>query len=591
MNYLIDQFMWGYQQHFQISLQSFAKRIFSKLDPYLRPKTFLVGILNEELGNRHEICLEPEDCGCMQRDFKNVRKLATQLELVDPESRILHTHPIAEKNHKIRIKNNALRNAILKTIQRSSVYSDLLTYVSSPTEKEEYLIFVILQVSKSAYESHYRLSKEESKEHYHISVSLINSTINEFLEAASHELYVPNAGADLGFSKYEGDEVTKAAGKNFMYTISSKGENPYGLHGLWDACNIISSLTYEGEEGVGGIIIARRDHQNVRMSLILDNPIIISEYRKVRKFLELSDQKNCLISDSYRIYGLGQIFGDYNPINENLFLVNFTQHYHWEVSHAESCLMKISYNQPHLPKTKIDREKFYSDLKRIFKGIKGKDLDNLWLIVVEALKQKHGTMLVVYKGAKDEAKRLAKQCFTIKPTALNEETIKINKITSIDGAVLLSPDGICHAIGVILDGLATDKGDSARGARYNSAVRYYENIKQEFPCILIIISEDGMVNFVPDLMPQVKRSFIIEKINELKELDKSDKIKVKDFNMTLDWLEQHKFYLSQDQCDEINNLRTDIEKKLEKQLGADFIKIVRRDLKPNPEMNESYLVD
>lgn len=589
MNYV--QFMWGYQHHFQISLESFAERIFSKLDPYLRPKTFLVGILNEELGNRHEICLEPEDCGCMQRDFKNVRKLATQLELVDPESRILHTHPIAEKNHKIRIKNNALRNAILKTIQRSSVYSDLLTYVSSPTEKEEYLIFVILQVSKSAYESHYRLSKEEFKEHYHISVSLINSTINEFLEAASHELYVPNAGADLGFSKYEGDEITKAAGKNFMYTISSKGENFYGLHGLWDACNIISSLTYEGEEGVGGIIIAPRDHQNVRMSLILDNPIIISEYRKVRKFLELSDQKNCLISDSYRIYGLGQIFGDYNLINENLFLVNFTQHYHWEVSHAENCLMKISYNQPHLPKTKIDREKFYSDLKRIFKGIKRKDLDNLWLIVVEALKQKHGTMLVVSKGAKDEAKRLAKQCFTIKPTALNEETIKINKITSIDGAVLLSPDGICHAIGVILDGLATDKGDSARGARYNSAVRYYENIKRRFPCILIIISEDGMVNFVPDLMPQVKRSFIIEKIDELKELDKSDKIRVKDFNMTLDWLEQHNFYLSQNQCDEINNLRTDIEKKLEKQLGADFIKIVRRDLKPNPEMNESYLVD
>ncbi|GAH64333.1 unnamed protein product [marine sediment metagenome] len=107
----------------------------------------------------------------------------------------------------------------------------------------------------SAYESHYRLSKEEFKEHYHISVSLINSTINEFLEAASHELYVPNAGADLGFSKYEGDEVIKAAGKNFMYTISSKGENFYGLHGLWDACNIISSLTYEGEEGVGELNI------------------------------------------------------------------------------------------------------------------------------------------------------------------------------------------------------------------------------------------------------------------------------------------------------------------------------------------------
>ncbi len=107
----------------------------------------------------------------------------------------------------------------------------------------------------------------------------------------------------------------------------------------------------------------------------------------------------------------------------------------------------------------------------------------------------------------------------------------------------------------------------------------------------MIVSEDGMVNLVPDLMPQVKRSFIIEKIDELKELDKSDKIRVKDFHMALDWLEQHRFYLVQNQCDEINNLRTDIETKMEEQLGTDYIKIVRHDLKPNPEMNESYLVD
>jgi len=591
MNYVIDQFMWGYQRHFQISLQVFAERVFSKLDPHLQPKTFLIGIRKEELGNRHEICLEPEDCGYIQGDFKNVRKLAAQLELVDPELKIIHTHPIAEKNHRIRIKNNALRDAILKIIQRSSVYSDLLTYASSPTEKEGYSIFVVLQISKSAYESHYRLSKEKSEEHYRISVSLINSTINKFLEAASHELYVPDAGAGLDFSKYEGDEVIKAAGKDFMYTVSSKGKALYGLYGLWDVCNIISSLTYEREGGIGGIIIAPRGHQNIKMSLILDNPIKISEYRKIRKFLELSDQKNYLISDSYLVYGLGQTSVEYNPINEDLFLVNFTQHYHWEVSHAGNCLMKVSYNQPHLPRTKINRKKFYSDLERIFKKIKRKDLDNLWSIVNEALKQKHGTMLVVSEKAKDEAKRLANQCFTIKPTALNEETIKINKITSIDGAVLLSPDGICHAIGVILDGLATEKGSSARGARYNSAIRYYENVRQEPPCIIIIISEDGMADFVPDLMPQIKRSLIIERIHELEELDKSDKIKVKDFNITLDWLEQHRFYLSQDQCDEINNLRTDIEKKLEKQLDTDYIKIVRYDLKPNSEMNESYLID
>ena len=47
-------------------------------------------------------------------------------------------------------------------------------------------------------------------------------------------------------------------------------------------------------------------------------------------------------------------------------------------------------------------------------------------------------------------------------------------VTNIDGAVLIEPSGICHAIGAILDGLATEKGDSSRGSRYNGALRYVQ---------------------------------------------------------------------------------------------------------------------
>lgn len=40
----------------------------------------------------------------------------------------------------------------------------------------------------------------------------------------------------------------------------------------------------------------------------------------------------------------------------------------------------------------------------------------------------------------------------------------IQQVTAIDGALLIDMKGICYAAGLILDGLATDKGDSARGA-------------------------------------------------------------------------------------------------------------------------------
>jgi DNA integrity scanning protein DisA with diadenylate cyclase activity len=72
-------------------------------------------------------------------------------------------------------------------------------------------------------------------------------------------------------------------------------------------------------------------------------------------------------------------------------------------------------------------------------------------------------------------------------------------ITAIDGAVLIDPTTTCYAIGVILDGLASNKGTPSRGARYNSAIRYVETCK--YPCLAIIVSEDGSIDLVPDLMP------------------------------------------------------------------------------------------
>ena len=101
-------------------------------------------------------------------------------------------------------------------------------------------------------------------------------------------------------------------------------------------------------------------------------------------------------------------------------------------------------------------------------------------------------MVVISKGADIEAKRLEKQCIKIKPTYLNSQLVR--KVSAIDGAILIEPSTKCHAIGVILDGLASNKGTSSRGARYNSAIRYVELSK--YPCLAIVISQDGMVDLV-----------------------------------------------------------------------------------------------
>ena len=213
----------------------------------------------------------------------------------------------------------------------------------------------------------------------------------------------------------------------------------------------------------------------------------------------------------------------------------------------------------------------------------------MWEIVLEAVKQHRGTLILISSGAEKEAIRLSSQCFIIEPVKLDD--ILTRKLTSIDGAVLLSPDGICHAIGVILDGMATSKGDSARGARFNSAIRYYEATKNQYDSIMVIISEDGMVDIIPSLRPQVKRTSIAKQVEKLRLINNSgEEISIKSFNVTMDWLEQHRFYLSGEQCKEINHLRSEVDKKLDSQTKEGFIRMVRNDLAPNAEMNDTYFL-
>ena len=101
-------------------------------------------------------------------------------------------------------------------------------------------------------------------------------------------------------------------------------------------------------------------------------------------------------------------------------------------------------------------------------------------------------MLVITTEALAEADRLKLQCTLVEPVPLTPLITRL--VTSIDGAVLLDPEGYCYSIGVILDGRASGRGDSARGARYNSALRYVES--SEYPCIAVVVSEDGLVDVI-----------------------------------------------------------------------------------------------
>ena len=575
-------FMWGFQQHMLNSFQVSSEQVFDKIDVRLRPRVFFLGILIEKTENQHPICLEPEDCGFSVIQFNKVKNLASELSATDPERSILHSHPQAQNSSDKRAIERAYIEAIRKTLKKTD-FENLDSYhVANPAYIGGYMVFTVLVLSQEIYGQLYSLTKN-NWDRFPILRSFPESVVKEYLKECTTELKDPNRG--MPDDRRSADEIFRSAGRSFMYTVALAGNNFDGIHHFYEACNEIASLKYEGAVGLGSLVVASKDHKNIRMTLELGSPIKVGDFRMVRKFLEISDNNSIIICDSALIYGLGEIQGRYNPKEENLFTISFTSYFNWTVSHDGNPLMEVAYRQPSLPREKIDRDAFYSDFRRIFMGILKPQLDDLWEAVNEATDQKHGTMIVISDQAQTEAQRLGSQSFPINPMKLSRAMVK--NITSIDGALLLDRDARCHAIGVILDGPASEKGNPARGARYNSAIRYYEQFKDSKSLALVIVSEDGMINLLPSLRPQIHHSDIENAINDLVNVLKKETFDIKTFNRTMSYFSLVNFYLTKKECDNINVCRKEIENKFK---GGTQLRILYEDLKPSSEMNESYYI-
>lgn len=579
----VKLFMWGYQQHFRIFAQTAAEGIFNKLDKDLNPKVFLVGILVRSRPDRHPLCLEPEDCGYEPAGFDDMKKQAEHFEALDEERHVLHSHPIAQENHLVRLKNRSLLKAIEKVIRREDQCNQVVSFCSWPTLVEGYSVSVVLQINQKTYGGYYSLSKSLAENRFTLHTSLINATVDKYLQECSLALAKADPGKNLGVFERGHEDLIRSAGESLMYSPAFAGGEFEGLHGLFNTCNTISSLRHEGAEGIGSLVIARQDHPNIEPTITLALPVPIRDYRAVRKLLEMASPNNYLLSDSAVIYGIGKIVGRYDYRKEDLFQVDFTSHYTWDLLHAGHTLMRVAYRQPRLPKMRVDKEKFGSDLARIFRITDKKTIENMWELVLAATDQKHGTILVIFDLAPTESERLDNQCIRIKPVKMTPELLAM--VAAIDGAVLIDARGICHAIGVILDGLASKHGSSARGARYNSAIRYVEGKRE---CLAVVVSEDGSIDLVPDLRPQIRRSDITGAVTKLRDICVASDIDVREFNKTMGWLSSHEFYLSSDICQEVNDLRRKADQRMKEKAE---VRIVFKDLVPTDEMNESYFLE
>jgi hypothetical protein len=578
--------MWGYQSHVRIAMSVDAESLFAALAPGLHPKVHLIGFLDEERGDREPICVDPEDEGYKPEQFSGVKAVAEALQATGDGTTWFHPAQAVAQRFEESGRRSYLRKALYSVLEQVGSHSGTIAFCGQPEKVEGFLVIPILQLNRSAYESLPRLPLDHQiGDRLKFRPSLADALVRVFLDECSRTLRQPQPGAEIESICPDPWEALRQAANSFMYAASSAGENFYGLHGLYAACNGIASLRYEGIEGVGRLIVAKRRHPDIFTAVEFQAPVGLRSYRAVRKLLELSGSGQALLSDSAEVYGLGRVLSSYNASRQNVFEVEFTGHYRWRVLHAGQTLMEVAYDRPQLPKPRLAREHFESIVQRLFPAAERIDLDNLWSLVGAAIEQRHGTMLVISESAKTESERLASQSTLVAPLILTPEIMRL--VSKIDGAVLIDPHALCVAIGVILDGMASRNGNPGRGARYNSAIRYVETASSH-KTLAIIVSEDGSVDLVPNLKPQIDRNEISSHVGELSAVNAAEQLDMKRFYEIMKWFSSHKFYLSADVCRQLNDTKKAIYTRHQAADGG--MLIIEADFEPDPAMNDDYFL-
>lgn len=582
--------MWGYQDIYLIHVQVSTESALQRLDEELHPETFLVGILQEERANRYPACVEPESEHWIESEaFNGIAEIVTPIRENYPEAQLFQSHPLAQQRQDDALYRRSVRDAILEIVNSHPAKPEGMSFFASiPELVEGYLVSAVLSVRTDVLNSHHRLPSGEVSLHPYrkmrVARSLIEAAIYELLDEAADGLLVPQPG--LRSRDREAEETLRSAGRRLAmdtaFRVNQKDVG--GVHGFYESCDKISALKYEQAEGRGRLLLAPRNQKDIRTRIGFKDSVNLEDRRRVRKLLELTSEEGALHTNSNGVFGL--LDGDVSSVDdENIFEVVFLGYHHWELRHAGNLLMGVRFGQPYLPKLIGYETKLRQDLPRIFAGIQSDPTELLVSLVRQAERERHGTLMVISAEAASESDRLKNQATPIEPCVLTPELL--GHLTGIDGAVLVDASGYCHAIGVILDGQASDHGNPGRGARFNSAIRYVESaVGRGIPTLAVVVSEDGGVDVIPNPPPMIKRSLISDAIAGMEQISQSAKILRRRYNDLFDWLREHRFYLLPDDCERLNSAVQEIERRLQEEYSS-AVWVIRPKFEPDPRLQPS----
>lgn len=568
--------MWAYQHHFRIQMEHRATQALAALGANIEVKALLVGVRLPEIANDHCVCIEPEDGEWNIAAFKDVHRRAGEIFTTHPDQHIIFLgdeRAMLDKPENIRRKS--VQEAIEEVLSRIDSDRGTRSFCGIPVRLGNFHVAPILQVAQLDIDTFPRLDHPIQFQKRNSTTGIVQALISHLLDEASDNLYTKEPGRSFDSFDSECSGLLRKAGQTLCNAIPLALKD-FMLRRVFEDLNKISELRYEGGETLGTIIFAPTNLPSLNCDVALLQPIALGSHKLVRKVVEISDkQLGCICKGGEGIVGFGSLqdFGD-TPI----FRAVFTRHYRWTLYVNNTLLMNCAFGVPSLPQPRLTPKTFFSNIRRVIPGLTSEQGEALWDAVSAAMDQRHGTMLVVSDAASSEAQRLSSQAIAIEPIKLSSGLVA--RISGIDGAILVDRDCNCHAIGVILDGIATNTGDPSRGARFNSALRYIES--SPAPAVCLVVSEDGYVNMVPTLRHQIQKQDIEYHVELLKTLTSDND------HSTRSWLDDHRFYLTPEQCDFVNTELTRIKDEPQEVGEMRFITPV---FNPDPEMNESYYLD
>lgn len=572
MGKVITMFMWGYQGSFRVHLELKAKRVLQEIAPTLDPDALLVGIRVPERQDVWPVCVEPEDGEWETAPFLACFDRAEDIYQSHEGHNILYGDEARTRDQPENIRKSSVRRAVQETLDQYDKTHATRTFCSRPERIGAYHVVCALQFNRAHLNEYPSLAEPIEHPPYKISGGFLELVIEELLDEAQRVLWSPDPGR-FGMFDLEREAIFRRAGDTFCSVLTLAAKDLL-FQGTLEKFDKIAAQLYERREGLGRLVVAAPKHEAVDLAIEFSTAVPLEHARWSRKILEMAGDEFCCVCNSTSgIRGIGALI---NPHADGVFFVEFLGHAKWQLRHKGKVLLQSESGVPQLPREQIKESTFKSTFRRIFKETTPEDDDRSWQLVLAATRQRHGTMIVFSGDAESEATRLRKDGTCLTPVSL--PPILVQRVTSIDGAILIDRHGTCFAVGVILDGTANGEGSPARGARFNSARRYVAS-QGDIAILVLVISEDGSVDMIPQLRPQIARSAIERRINRLRQCT------LENFHKVRNWLVDHAFYLTPEQCRIVNEEFARIEGAPREPMRVHIDTGV---FKAHPDMDDSY---